>query len=190
MPDGVFPAPVGCADCERFTSLCPVTGQPDWATLKIAFIPNHYLVESKSLKEYLGSFRMHGDFHEDVCRIICATSSPAPNRAMPKSLAISTVAVQSLFGYWRNGPQPMTKKPRPSCNIGACISHRAVGRSHVDSFRRAPCPCPLLCPSHPSSPITQQLTHPRTYSRSPTMSEHVQVRIFLCLKRLEIPLNS
>jgi 7-cyano-7-deazaguanine reductase len=70
MPTGLSPAPWVALDCERFTSLCPVTGQPDWATLKIAFIPDNHLVESKSLKEYLGSFRMHGDFHEDVCRII------------------------------------------------------------------------------------------------------------------------
>lgn len=55
----------------RFTSLCPVTGQPDWADLSINYIPDAHLIESKSLKEYLGSFRMHGDFHEDVCRIIC-----------------------------------------------------------------------------------------------------------------------
>lgn len=55
----------------RFTSLCPVTGQPDWAEITINYIPALSLVESKSLKEYLGSFRMHGDFHEDVCRIIC-----------------------------------------------------------------------------------------------------------------------
>ncbi len=55
----------------RFTSLCPVTNQPDWAELTINFLPRAQLVESKSLKEYLGSFRMHGDFHEDVIRIIC-----------------------------------------------------------------------------------------------------------------------
>jgi 7-cyano-7-deazaguanine reductase len=54
----------------RFTSLCPVTGQPDWAEITVNFIPAQKLIESKSLKEYLGSFRMHGDFHEDVCRII------------------------------------------------------------------------------------------------------------------------
>lgn len=57
--------------CLRFTSLCPVTGQPDWASLTINYIPARLLVESKSLKEYLGSFRNHGDFHEDVCRIVC-----------------------------------------------------------------------------------------------------------------------
>jgi 7-cyano-7-deazaguanine reductase len=58
-------------DCFRFTSLCPVTGQPDWAAVTISYLPGTKLVESKSLKEYLNSFRMHGDFHEDVCRIIC-----------------------------------------------------------------------------------------------------------------------
>jgi 7-cyano-7-deazaguanine reductase len=56
--------------CLRFTSLCPVTGQPDWATLCLNYVPANLLVESKSLKEYLGSFRNHGDFHEDCCRII------------------------------------------------------------------------------------------------------------------------
>lgn len=60
-----------CLRCLRFTSLCPVTGQPDWATITINYIPETKLVESKSLKEYLASFRNHGDFHEDVCRIIC-----------------------------------------------------------------------------------------------------------------------
>ena len=58
-------------NCLRFTSLCPVTNQPDWAALYINYVPGRQLVESKSLKEYLNSFRMHGDFHEDVCRIIC-----------------------------------------------------------------------------------------------------------------------
>ncbi len=57
--------------CLRFTSLCPVTGQPDWADLHISYVPADKLVESKSLKEYLTSFRMHGGFHEDVCRVIC-----------------------------------------------------------------------------------------------------------------------
>ncbi|NET72901.1 MAG: preQ(1) synthase [Sphaerospermopsis sp. SIO1G2] len=57
--------------CLRFTSLCPVTGQPDWAEICINYLPHEHLIESKSLKEYLNSFRMHGDFHEDCCRIIC-----------------------------------------------------------------------------------------------------------------------
>jgi 7-cyano-7-deazaguanine reductase len=49
----------------EFTSLCPVTGQPDFAHLVIDYIPDQWLVESKSLKLYLTSFRNHGAFHED-----------------------------------------------------------------------------------------------------------------------------
>ena len=49
----------------EFTSLCPVTGQPDFAHIVIDYVPNKWLVESKSLKLYLGSFRNHGAFHED-----------------------------------------------------------------------------------------------------------------------------
>jgi len=49
----------------EFTSLCPVTGQPDFAHLVIDYVPAEWLVESKSLKLYLGSFRNHGAFHED-----------------------------------------------------------------------------------------------------------------------------
>jgi len=49
----------------EFTSLCPITGQPDFATLMIDYVPGDWLVESKSLKLFLGSFRNHGAFHED-----------------------------------------------------------------------------------------------------------------------------
>ena len=49
----------------EFTSLCPMTNQPDFAHLVIDYVPNRWLVESKSLKLYLGSFRNHGSFHED-----------------------------------------------------------------------------------------------------------------------------
>jgi 7-cyano-7-deazaguanine reductase len=49
----------------EFTSLCPVTGQPDFAIIVIDYVPNRWLVESKSLKLYLNSFRNHGTFHED-----------------------------------------------------------------------------------------------------------------------------
>ena len=49
----------------EFTSLCPVTGQPDFAHIVIDYVPDKWLVESKSLKLYLGSFRNHGAFHED-----------------------------------------------------------------------------------------------------------------------------
>ena len=53
-------------NCEEFTCVCPVTHQPDFATLKIRYIPDEKLVESKSLKLYLTSFRNVGTFHEDV----------------------------------------------------------------------------------------------------------------------------
>ena len=52
----------------EFTSLCPITGQPDFAHLVIDYVPRRWLVESKSLKLYLGSFRDHGSFHE-ACTI-------------------------------------------------------------------------------------------------------------------------
>jgi 7-cyano-7-deazaguanine reductase len=51
--------------CPEFTVLCPVTGQPDFAHLVIDYVPRRWLVESKSLKLYLGAFRNHGGFHED-----------------------------------------------------------------------------------------------------------------------------
>ena len=57
-------------NCPEFTSLCPITKQPDFATLYISYIPNIKMVESKSLKLYLFSFRNHGGFHEDCVNII------------------------------------------------------------------------------------------------------------------------
>jgi len=56
--------------CPEFTSLCPKTGQPDFARIIISYIPREKMVESKSLKLYLFSFRNHGDFHEDCVNII------------------------------------------------------------------------------------------------------------------------
>lgn len=57
-------------NCPEFTSLCPKTGQPDFAKIIINYIPSERMVESKSLKLYLFSFRNHGDFHEDCVNII------------------------------------------------------------------------------------------------------------------------
>lgn len=57
-------------NCPEFTSLCPITGQPDFANIVISYVPDAYMVESKSLKLYLFSFRNHGDFHEDCVNII------------------------------------------------------------------------------------------------------------------------
>ncbi|MFM2318693.1 MAG: hypothetical protein RLZZ215_1314 [Pseudomonadota bacterium] len=73
----------------EFTSLCPITAQPDFAHLVIDYIPNQRLVESKSLKLFLGSFRNHGAFHED-CTVSIARRLIAA--IQPKWLRIG--------GYW------------------------------------------------------------------------------------------
>lgn len=75
--------------CPEFTSLCPVTGQPDFAHLVLDYVPAARLVESKSLKLYLASFRNHGAFHED-CTIAIAKKVQAA--AKPQWLRIA--------GYW------------------------------------------------------------------------------------------
>ena len=73
----------------EFTSLCPVTGQPDFATLMIDYAPDEWLIDSKSLKLYLGSFRNHGAFHED-CTV--AIGRKIVEIAQPHWLRIG--------GYW------------------------------------------------------------------------------------------
>jgi 7-cyano-7-deazaguanine reductase len=64
----------------EFTSLCPITGQPDFAHLVIDYVPDAVILESKSLKLFLGSFRNHGAFHEDctvgIARRLVATLQP------------------------------------------------------------------------------------------------------------------
>lgn len=66
-PEGEY---VVTFDCPEFTTLCPKTGQPDFGHIVITYIPRLKMVESKSLKLYLFSFRNHGDFHEDCVNII------------------------------------------------------------------------------------------------------------------------
>ncbi|MEI9890747.1 MAG: preQ(1) synthase [Caulobacteraceae bacterium] len=73
----------------EFTSLCPVTGQPDFAHLVIDYAPAEWLIESKSLKLYLSSFRNHGAFHED-CTV--AIGRKIVEIAAPRWLRIG--------GYW------------------------------------------------------------------------------------------
>ena len=75
--------------CPEFTALCPMTGQPDFAHLVIDYVPEARLVESKSLKLYLGSFRNHGAFHED-CTLAIAKRLMA--ELEPRWLRIG--------GYW------------------------------------------------------------------------------------------
>ena len=93
--------------CPDFTSLCPITGQPDFAHLVLDYVPAAWLVESKSLKLYLGSFRNHGAFHEactlDIALRLRAELAPVwlriggywyPRGGMPIDV------------FWQSGPPP------------------------------------------------------------------------------------
>ena len=95
--------------CPEFTSLCPVTGQPDFAHLVIDYVPQDRLIESKSLKLYLGAFRGHGAFHEEctvaIARRLVETLAPQwlriggywyPRGGMPIDV------------FWQSGPPPKT----------------------------------------------------------------------------------
>jgi 7-cyano-7-deazaguanine reductase len=64
-PSPTCPWVVGL-ECAEFTSLCPITGQPDFGRILIHYVPSEWCVESKSLKLYLGAFRNHGTFHESA----------------------------------------------------------------------------------------------------------------------------
>jgi 7-cyano-7-deazaguanine reductase len=75
--------------CPEFTSLCPLTGQPDFAKIIIDYVPNKKIIESKSLKLFMHSFRNHGDFHE-ACTIYIAKR--IIKEIKPKWLRIG--------GYW------------------------------------------------------------------------------------------
>jgi 7-cyano-7-deazaguanine reductase len=75
--------------CPEFTSICPITSQPDFAHLVIDYIPDQSIVESKSLKLFMGSFRSHGAFHEDCTVMIAKRIIDA---IKPKWLRIG--------GYW------------------------------------------------------------------------------------------
>lgn len=75
--------------CPEFTSICPVTGQPDFGILVLDYVPGDWLVESKSLKLHLGSYRNHGAFHED-CTIAIGK----------KLVALLKPKYLRLGGYW------------------------------------------------------------------------------------------
>jgi 7-cyano-7-deazaguanine reductase len=91
----------------EFTSLCPVTGQPDFARLVIDYAPDAWLIESKSLKLYLGSFRNHGAFHEDVTLRIAKTIVEV---AAPTWLRIGGYWYPRggipIDVFWQTGPAP------------------------------------------------------------------------------------
>lgn len=91
----------------EFTSLCPMTGQPDFAHIVIDYVPGDWLVESKSLKLFLGAFRNHGAFHED-CTITIA-------RRLADSLAPRWLRIGGYWYprggipidvFWQTGAQP------------------------------------------------------------------------------------
>lgn len=75
-------------DCPEFTSLCPLTGQPDFGSFKVFYQPVGYLIESKSLKLYLGSFRNSGEFHEACTGMI---AQDLVNLVQPEWLAVKGV---------------------------------------------------------------------------------------------------
>jgi 7-cyano-7-deazaguanine reductase len=91
----------------EFTSLCPVTGQPDFAHLVIDYAPGGWLIESKSLKLYLGSFRNHGAFHED-CTV--AIGRKLFDVAQPLWLRIGGYWFPRggipIDVFWQSGPAP------------------------------------------------------------------------------------
>jgi 7-cyano-7-deazaguanine reductase len=103
-PDALY---VARFTAPEFTSLCPVTGQPDFAHIVIDYVPGDWLVESKSLKLYLGAFRNHGAFHED-CTIAIAKRLVA--LLAPKFLRIGGYwyprGGMPIDVFWQTGPAP------------------------------------------------------------------------------------
>ncbi len=95
--------------CPEFTSLCPITGQPDFAEIRIMYIPDRRMVESKSLKLYLFSFRNHGDFHEDCVNIILKDLVKLMDPRYIEVTGIFTprggIAIHPYVNYGRPGTQ-------------------------------------------------------------------------------------
>jgi 7-cyano-7-deazaguanine reductase len=93
--------------CPEFTSLCPVTGQPDFAHIVIDYAPDAFLVESKSLKLFLGSFRNHGAFHEDctveIGKRIVAAVAPIWIRVAGCWYPRGGIPIDV---FWQSGPPP------------------------------------------------------------------------------------
>ena len=94
-------------NCPEFTSLCPITGQPDFATVYISYVPDVRMVESKSLKLYLFSFRNHGDFHEDCMNVIMkdliALMDPKYIEVWGKFLPRGGISIDPYCNYGRPG---------------------------------------------------------------------------------------
>ncbi|WAP67926.1 preQ(1) synthase [Jiella pelagia] len=94
--------------CPEFTSLCPVTGQPDFAHIVIDYAPDARLVESKSLKLFLTSFRNHGAFHEDctvmIARRVIAATQPLWLRIGGYWYPRGGIPIDV---FWQSGPAPV-----------------------------------------------------------------------------------
>lgn len=94
-------------NCPEFTSLCPITGQPDFASIFISYVPREKMVESKSLKLYLFSFRNHGAFHEDCVNIILndliRLMEPAYIEVLGKFLPRGGISIDPYCNYGRPG---------------------------------------------------------------------------------------
>jgi len=101
-------------NCPEFTSLCPKTGQPDFATIIINYIPGPRLVESKSLKLYLFSFRNHGDFHEDCVNIIMKDLQKLMDPRYIEVKGVFTprggIAIYPFANYGNDDYAPMAKQ--------------------------------------------------------------------------------
>ena len=91
----------------EFTSLCPITGQPDFAHLVIDYVPGETIVESKSLKLFLASFRNHGAFHEDVT---VGIGTRLADEMQPRWLRIGGYWYPRggipIDVFWQSGPPP------------------------------------------------------------------------------------
>lgn len=113
--------------CPEFTTLCPITGQPDFATLYINYVPDKRMVESKSLKLYLFSFRNHGDFHEDVVNVIM--------RDLVELMDPKYIEVRGMF-YPRGGISiyPFSNWARPGAGYEQIAAERMFAQlSDLDS---------------------------------------------------------
>jgi len=93
--------------CPEFTSLCPITGQPDFAAIYINYLPDKKMIESKSLKLYLFSFRNHGAFHEDCVNLIMKDLIKLMNPKYIEVIGVFTprggISIHPYTNYGRSG---------------------------------------------------------------------------------------
>ncbi len=106
-------------NCPEFTSLCPKTGQPDFAKIIINYIPRERMVESKSLKLYLFSFRNHGDFHEDCVNMIMkdlkALMEPKYIEVIGVFMPRGGISIYPMANWGDEEHQDMVKARRLAC---------------------------------------------------------------------------